>query len=250
MFESTDPPPGLDERYISATNASNLTLDPDHIGPVDHLIAAGLIGNRMGIALNHLLGEWGSAGKPPKWTEAEIQARAEELPVRKGKPDLKRARAEATVTYAQGLRRVYLRLPGRADALAIMLEWAHLRSVDPDLLSPALYHYLNPTCPVCDGLGHLRMQDAPVLGKQCHHCHGAGTWPRPADAHRVSYWLKGCAGKAKAQRGGLLHGEHEVTPMADRLRRPVGRDDTPEDVEWIAAVFRASMARKSGNVGN
>lgn len=241
MFESSTERPGLDERYISATTASDLTLDADRTGPVDHLIAAGLIGNRMGMALSHLLGQWGCAAKPPKWTEADIQARAEELPAKKGKPDLKRARAEAMATHNRTLRAAYMRLPGRLDALAIMLEWANLRSVDPDLLSPALYHHLNPTCPVCDGHGKLRMADAPVLGKQCHACNGTGTWPKTP---RVSDWLKGCAAKAKSQRGGLLHGEHEITPMAERLRRPVGADDSPEDAERIAAIFGASMARK------
>ena len=243
MLNTDDSKPGLDERYISATTASDLSMDYDRIGAVDHLIAAGLIGNRMGIALSHLLGEWGRAAKPPKWTEADVQARAEELPAKKGKPDLKRARAEAAVTYAQALRRVYRALPGRADALGLMLEWAQLRNVDPDLLSPALYHHLNPTCPVCDGLGQLRMVDAPVLGKQCHHCSGSGTWPRPAEAHRVADWLKACAGKAKSQRGGLLHGQHEITPMAERLRRVGEPDDEPAEVERIAAIFRESMAR-------
>lgn len=241
MLDTNERPPGLDERYISATNASNLTLDADRIGPVDHLIAAGLVGNRMGSILIHLVGEWTSADKPPKWSEDEILARAAELPKRKGKVDVKRARAEAIVAHASAMRAAYQRLPSRAAALSIMEEWARMRDVDGDLLSPALYHHLNPTCPVCDGLGQLRMADAPVLGKQCHHCNGAGTWPRPLGAERVHQWLKGCAGKARSQRGGMVHGNAEVTPMADRLRGLVLPDDEPDEVSRVAEFFQASM---------
>jgi hypothetical protein len=236
--------PNLDERYISATTASDLSMDYDRMGAVDHLIAAGLVGNRMGAALIHLVGEWGAAAKPPKWTPAEVQARADALPARNGKPDLKRARGDLIVARARALRQAYRTLPGRSDALAIMLEWATMRRVDPDLLSPALYHFLAPTCPVCDGHGKLRMEDAPVLGKQCQHCQGAGTWPQPAGANRVSDWLKACAGKAKAQRAGLLFREHEITPMAERLRRSLDGDDEPAEAQRIAEVFRASMERK------
>lgn len=244
LDSSNESKPGLEERYISATMASDLTVDAHRIGAVDHLIAAGLVGNRMGAALGRLLAEWGRIAKPPKRTESDIAARAQELPDKKGRADMKRARAEATVSYARDMRAAYLRIPGRADALAIMLEWAQLRSVDPDLLSPALYHWLSPTCLVCDGLGHLRMPDAPVLGKQCHHCHGSGSWPRPQGAHRVAEWLTSCAGKAKSQRAGLLHGNHEITPMAERMKKPAQQDESAEDAERIAAVFRESMGRK------
>lgn len=241
-----DAKPGLEERYIGATNSSNLTLNPD--GPCDatQLIAAGLLGNRMGEALSHLRAEWDGADKPRKATEAEIMARAAEIPIVKGKkakPDVKRARAEALMAYQAALRHRAHSLAGWLPALSIMAEWARVREVDADLLSPALYHWLAPTCPVCGGLGHLRMEDAPVLGRQCYFCSGAGTWPQPLGAQRIKNWLKGCAGKAKRDRGGLLRGEIEAPTMKERLHSEIGPDDSPEEAARVAEVFRASMAR-------
>lgn len=197
--------PSLDERYISATNSSDLSLNPNATCDATHLIAAGLAGNRMGSALLHLQAEWHKAGKPRKWTESEILARAEVHPKRQGKPDVKRARTEALLAYATALRKRAHGLNGWIPALVIMGEWADQRGVDPDLLSPALYHFLAPVCPVCDGHGKRRMEDAPVLGKQCYHCNGAGMWPQPQGADRVQDWLKSCLGKAKRDRAQLLH---------------------------------------------
>ncbi len=207
MYADTTDRPGLDEQYIAATNASDLTLDPDRNCAATHLIAAALGGNRMGDALNHLRAEWGAVEKPPKWTEDDIADRAKALPRKAGKPDIKMARTQLIVAYARDLRAVYMRLAGRALCLEILAEWAGRRGVDPDILSPALYHYLAPTCPVCDGLGKLRMSDAPVLGKDCHHCAGSGKWPRPLGAERVEDFLKGSVGRAKQGRKSLLHGD-------------------------------------------
>lgn len=206
MIDTQDRP-GLDEQYIAATNASDLTMDPDHRCAVDHLIAAALGGNRMGDALARLKAEWDSAAKPVKWTVADIAMHAESLPKKKGKPDLRMARAQLIAAYARALREAYMRLMNRGLCLEILGEWAAKRGVDADLLSPALYHWLAPACPVCDGLGKLKMADAPVLGKDCPHCAGSGKWPRPLGAERVKDFLKGCVGKARQDRKTLLYGE-------------------------------------------
>lgn len=198
--QSNDERRSLDEAYLCATNASDLTLNPDRICAATHLIAAAVSGNRMGSALLHLVAEWSSADKPRKMTEAEIEARAKELPKNKGKPDIRRARTEALLGYATGMRHRAHRLIGWLPALSIMGEWAVSRGVDVDLLSPALYHFLNKTCPVCDGHGFRKLPDAPVLGKRCHHCEGSGEWPRPLGAQRVHDWLQGCIAKARMDR--------------------------------------------------
>lgn len=240
--------PGLDEQYISATNTSDLTLDPDHVCAATHLIAAGLLGNRMGQALAFLRSEWDAADKPRKATEQEIAARAEELPYRKGHPDVKRARTEMLVAYSVALRHRAHALTGWASAVAIMGEWARLRGVDPDLLSPSLYHFLAPTCPVCDGLGYRKMEDAPVLGKRCHHCEGSGKWPRPLGADRVSDWLKSCAGKARADRSGLIHGRIDAEDLRDRTShraKPAAEDE--RGAAAVAEVARQSMMAPARN---
>jgi hypothetical protein len=216
MLDTNDRP-GLDEQYLVATNTSNLTLNPDRICAATHLIAAGLLGNRMGEALIHLRAEWDSADKPRKLTEHEISARAvriayaiakeKNLPLKAVKPDVRRARTEALLGFATGMRHRAHAMRGWIPAMVLLREWAIQREVDLDLLSPALYHWLHPTCPVCDGLGKRRLPEAPVLGKQCHHCGGAGIWPRPLGAQRVHEWLKSCLGKARQDRARLLRGE-------------------------------------------
>lgn len=239
-----DTKPGLDEQYLVATNTSDLTLNPDRTCSATHLIAAGLLGNRMGQALVHLRAQWDCAEKPRKMTEAEIGARAEELPKRKGKADVKRARTEALVGFAVATRRRAHALAGWVPALSVMAEWAVIRGVDVDLLSPALYHWLAPSCPVCDGLGQRKMDDAPVLGKQCHHCEGSGTWPRPLGAEKIHDWLKGCVGKAKADRSGLLHGRIDSDDLRERAAsraKPMPEDEG--DVAAVAAHFRDSMGK-------
>jgi hypothetical protein len=240
MLADTNDRPGLDERYIGATNSSDLRLNPDATCDATHLIAAGLIGNRMGAALIHLRAEWDAADKPRKATEAEILARAEELPKRKGKVDVKRARTEMLVGYSVAMRHRAHSMRGWLPALSIMAEWAQIRGWDVDLLSPALYHWLNPVCPVCDGLGARKMEDAPVLGKKCHHCEGSGVWPKPLGSHKVKEWLARCAGKAKGQRGGVLRGDMEPDPLAARLRQGYVPEEelTEEQRAQIAERFK------------
>ena len=65
MLNTEQDRPGLDEQYIMATNASDLTVDSNKVTAVDFLIEAGLVGNRMGAILIHLAGEWAAADKPP-----------------------------------------------------------------------------------------------------------------------------------------------------------------------------------------
>jgi hypothetical protein len=245
MLADQNERPGLEEQYIVATNTSNLTLNPDKTCAATHLIAAGLLGNRMGQALVFLRSEWDAADKPRKATEDEIFARAAELPRRKDKLDVKRARTEMLVGYATALRHRAHRLTGWLPAISIMSEWAALREVDRDLLSPALYHWLSPTCPVCDGLGHRKMEDAPVLGSQCHHCQGSGSWPRPHGAERIHDWLHGCVGKARADRSGLIHGRIDAGDLRDRkAAKPKPAAEDERGAAAVAEVARRSMGRR------
>jgi hypothetical protein len=253
MLDTNDRP-GLDEQYLVATNTSNLTLNPDRTCAATHLIAAALADNRMAAALTHLGGEWAGADKPRKLTEPEISARAvtfayhlakeRKVPVKSVKPDFRRARTEALLAYDTGLRHRAHSLSGWIPTMILLREWALLRGVDLGLLSPALFHHLSPACPVCDGRGHRLLPDAPVLGKQCHHCSGSGIRPRALGSHRIHDWFKGCIGKAKADRSGLIN---ERIDAADLRERTASRKGPAE--EWIdeegdsaaAEHFRKSM---------
>lgn len=249
MLNTEHERPGLDEQYIMATNASDLTVDPNRVTAADHLIAAGLVGNRMASVLSHLVGEWTVADKPPKPTDFDAELRAELLFCALGvghkkKPDIKRARTELLNSYNRALSAVYQSLPSKGTAIAIMREWSMRRGVDVDSLSPALYHHINPTCSVCDGRGKLLMPDAPVLGKECFTCGGTGKRKLSEHSKRALNWLDGCVGKNRSERSGVRHDLHgNLTPMADRLRGPVEAEQKPEVNAAVAAVARASMNR-------
>lgn len=203
MFADTQDRPALDERYLTATNTSDLTVETDRRSPGDLALAAGMSRQHCGLALLHLLGAWEKADKPRKWTPAEIAKRAAELKDKKGKPDLRRATVEALVWHATALRQLAARLPGRNAALGYLRTWADAYGVDPDLLSPALYHWLSPNCGACDGHGKLRIPDTPSLSqKSCQHCGGIGKWPRPHGAEAIHDRIKMCVGWAK---GGMVH---------------------------------------------
>ena len=203
----------IDERYGLARSTSDLTSGGG-LGPaagftnkaLDILGAAGMMGQRhqLGMALIALMHEWDRCDRPPKRTEAQIEARAAQLPDKRGRPDVKRARAEAIVWHARAMRERAAALQGRAAVMGLLTDWAVLRGLDVDLLSPAIFHWLSPTCPVCDGHGRLRRPDAPVLGVQCYHCHGTKEWAKPMGAWVVHQHIADCIGKAKSAMAGKM----------------------------------------------
>lgn len=208
----TSAKPKIDELYCTASTSSDLTVDADHRRPIDFVVAAGLAVRsgghkvRLGDALIRLRGEWDRTAKPRKRTEAEIYARAQELRDGKGKPDVKRARVEALTQHAAAMRERAMNLSGRSVVLGLLTDWAREVGADVDLLSPAIFHFLAPTCPVCGGLGRLRHEDAPVLGKDCYHCRGAGTWPRPLGAAAIHEHFAECLNAAKSGIGNRTRG--------------------------------------------
>jgi hypothetical protein len=200
----------IEEAYATASLTSDMTVFGGMV-PKDHktgqsviILAAGLTKARLGMALIAIRAEWDRCEKPPKRSEAQIEARSKELKDKRGKPDIRRARVEAMVWHARMLRERAMKLRGRSAVLGLLTDWALLRGVDVDLLSPSLFHWLSPTCPACDGLGKLRIPDTPALGKQCNHCHGTGTWARPLGAAVIHEHIADAIGKAKAGMAGRL----------------------------------------------
>lgn len=207
MTYETSDRPGLEEQYLLATSTSDLTLNPDRTCAATHLIAAGLSSNMMADALNRLRSDWVKAARPRKATEAEILARAGELPKVKGKPDLKRARIEALMTYNRELRSRAHGLRGWVPALSLLLEQAERQGWDVDGMSPALYHWIQPVCPVCDGRRKMVIAGSPCLSDQtCRYCGGSGEWPTPPGASDAHRWISRCLRVATSGRGALVRG--------------------------------------------
>lgn len=179
---------GIEEQYLGAALTSDLGAD-SHATLV--LGAAGMSGTQLGCALGHLRAEWDRCDKPRKRTTGEIEARAKELKDKNGKPNVRRATVEAITAHAAAMRARAMRLNGRSLVVGLLTEFAREKGIDVDLVSPALFHWLAPKCPACDGLGAYRMPDAPALSnKRCTHCQGSGQWPRPNGAQELHDHMK------------------------------------------------------------
>jgi hypothetical protein len=205
----------LDEAYGIARHTSDMTVmgglvpEGHHNRNADVVMAAGMMAaagrNTLGMALLDLQKEWEACGKPPKRSQAQIEARAAEIPDRKGRPDLARAETEALMWHARAMRELAMKLRTRTTAMRLLLEWAQPRGIDPDLILPAVFHWLAPKCPACNGTGR-RAARWPLVGAICKHCNGSTEWPRPFGAGVIHEHIADCLGKAKSGMAGKLRG--------------------------------------------
>jgi hypothetical protein len=209
MATDIDERPTIEERHLAAANTSDMTLDPNRRGQADVILAAGLAarGNQLGHALMHLQAEWDRCDKPPKRSAAWIAARAAQVPDKKGRPDIRRAAIEAMVWHSGAMRQRAMALSGRSVVIGLLTDWAALRGIDPDLLSPAVFHWLAPRCPACEGLGKRPVLYGKEQSKEsCNHCRGVGDWPRPLGADEIHSHIKSCLGKVRGGMSGALYG--------------------------------------------
>jgi hypothetical protein len=209
--------PTIDESYSVARNTSNMTVGGGMVPGQDQgfgnwaadvVLAAGMAAargrGRLGTALLSLRDEWDRCEKPRKRTDAQIAARAAEL-AKNGKPDMHQATTEAIVWHARVMRERAMKLRGRSEVIGLLTEWAGRSGVDVDLIPLALFHWLSPICPVCDGRGRT-LAPWPVMGHVCKHCNGSKTWPRPPGAGVIHEYISDALGKAKAGMVGRLRG--------------------------------------------
>jgi hypothetical protein len=205
--------PGTAERYLAATETSNLTLLDHRSGAPDLLIAAGLSEETVGTALARLVGEWDSSAKPRMASAAIIKVAAQRLresDVKEkesarirgkeykspGKAEV-RAYAEAKAWYARELRMLAQGLKSKGECVAYVAQWCALKGLDPDYAGAALYHWLEPSCPVCQGRGMTKPPDAPSLTRACNACSATGKTVLTVQAFRIGEWLSGCLNRAK-----------------------------------------------------
>ena len=221
-WENPAPRPSVDERYEGAANTSDLTvgggmIPKDHrAGAGDVVAAAGLVGGRLkrmasgdyvllppndssiGMALLRLHSEWTAAAKPRRVGPEVVEKLAEDVrrqdaidaatAERKGEPyerpgsALGRANAEAARWYRNELILLAQKLKSRADVVGQLTQWATLKEIDPETVSAALLHWLDPICPECDGHGIRFMEHQ--AARQCHRCNG-GERKRTAGVDRV-----------------------------------------------------------------
>jgi hypothetical protein len=186
MQQDTANRPDTTEQYQTATNTSNLKVDVNRRGAADVMISAGWSSSRLGMALLRLHSEWDSAAKPRRPAEAQISAIAERLkrdderdrlnsrPLSSRTPWL-RARAEADAWYANELRILAVSLRSRAAVWEQLGIWSQHKGISPETVAEALLHWLDPTCPVCEGHGFKKVPGQPSLSaRRCEHDRCAG----------------------------------------------------------------------------
>ncbi len=159
--------PEVEERYITATNTSNLKISQDRPGAADVLIAAGWSASRLGAALMRLHSEFDGAARASSETDARLMA---------GK--LKS-------------------LPTVVDQLMIQaVKWG----INPAQVLPSVCWWLDKNCRMCEGRKFERLPEAPVLSaKQCTSCRGTGQIYLPGgdDARRITHYMDDCVNRAR-----------------------------------------------------
>jgi hypothetical protein len=74
MLADTNERAGIEEQYQRASNASDLSVEPERRGSADMMIAAGWSSSRVGMALLRLHSEWDASEKPPRPTKEAVKA--------------------------------------------------------------------------------------------------------------------------------------------------------------------------------
>lgn len=135
----------VEEGYVSACNADDLTLNPDKRRPTDYLIAAGMARNMFGGALMRLRSEWvGMSCRGGDETDAIL---------------------------------LFDKLKTLPTVLAALHEWLINRghdAADTGLAGKIVAYWLDDSCKTCFGRGYALIPGTPITGKPCKHCHGSG----------------------------------------------------------------------------
>ena len=159
--------PGIEEQYSQATQSSNLRCEADKRGAADILIASGMSGSGLGGALMRLHSEY-NRGSVPRHSMTKTDHILMIGQLKTLWPVIDAVTAQATYW---GMER-----PAKA-AMAVVAHW------------------LDCTCPHCEGRGKERIKDTPTLsGKNCKHCHGTGhtVLPYGSEGRRLEGYMQDC----------------------------------------------------------
>lgn len=205
MFDQAERP-GVEERYTSASNTSDLSVHADCRGDSDVLIAMGWSSSRLGAALLRLHSEWDVAAKPCKPGKEAIEALASTLvdPLQKVSKAaaLVLANRQAGEWYATELHL----LVGKLKALPeVRRELEHqadkwgMREAQ-DKASAVIKFWLDQSCHTCHGRKYRLVLGAPALSsKLCSTCQGTGIGATPCgqDGRRLANYLDRCVQDAR-----------------------------------------------------
>lgn len=174
---------GISERYITASNTSNLRINQDHVTDADVLIAAGLTPGILGHALMRLHGEWDAFSRSRKIDRTEAILALGQL-------KSLQACQSALVAWATG--------KGMEDAGRVALS--------------VLGYWLDSVCHPCHGRGFESIRNTPALGKVCKCCEGSGRAkvPHGRDGHEALVLVELCVNQARDSMRRRLHQNHNL----------------------------------------
>lgn len=185
-----NPRPTIEERYTSATHASNLRVQAERTGSADMLIAMGWSPSRLGAALIRLHSEWDGAQTPVKPTKAAIDLIAHSMDriqdgmrkvdgemVKNMVLDMAGAQRTAHDWYMHELKILFQRLKTMPDVRQQLTLWARQHQIDnaSHRVAETLGWWLDHTCPACQGRGKELIAGTPHKShKNCKVCKGSG----------------------------------------------------------------------------
>ena len=223
---TTDAPLTVEERYVSATHASNLRVQSERGGSADVIIAAGMSPARLGAALLRLHSEFDSAEKPRRMQREAIEVLAQTLPRLPNKAlDTKTAHKTAHAWHLHELKILMGKLKTLPAVRINLVAWASMNLMaDADKrVAEVLIWWLNHVCLVCEGRGKEKIPGTPSLShRDCRDCHGTGETPIPRDAdapESMAYirgskmllsHINGCVHTARVSIRTRLHGARKI----------------------------------------
>jgi len=193
-----NPPPTIEERYMTATNTSTLKMELDRPNIADVLVAAGWNRARFGSALLRLQSEWDSTAKPRRLSEAAERILAKKVPRivplvlseqglrERGlrdhfQPDVaareKAARHQADEWFKQELGLQLMRLKTLPEARDMLAEFGILHNIHSAHVKAAraIAWWLDHTCPVCGGRQYQLIPGTNRKSNRlCEECDGRG----------------------------------------------------------------------------
>lgn len=184
-----DRPPTVEERYASATHATNLRVhdDADRGSQADILMAMAWSPTRLGAALMRLHSEWEGAEHPMHPATDAVRRLAGTYQKDKdgmvsidGHPPvlpMDAAKRQAHSWYIHELKILFGKLKTMPDVRHQLVMWASKNDIaEPEQrVAETLGWWLDHKCPGCNGLKKERIQNTPNLShRDCKVCRGTG----------------------------------------------------------------------------
>lgn len=141
----------IEEAYAKAINATDMTMKDGQRSGADIITAAGMVRNRLGVALLRLRAEWDSVAVPDfsRYTDKNAY--------------------NSDMILLFGSLKTWREARQRTHDLADMLN---ISTVTADRV---LWYFLDDVCDACEGRGYQVVEGARRLSdKQCPACHGTG----------------------------------------------------------------------------